>query len=70
MFFALFSFLPVLLMERLGLSLAGLSAPSPPPPTSSATWAGMLLGRGVARSTLIAHHRLIALLIFRSARRP
>ena len=40
MFFALFSFLPVLLMERLGLSLAqaGCTAPSPPSPTLSATW--------------------------------
>ena len=39
MFFALFSFLPVLLMERLGLSLAQAGpTPSPPSPTLSATW--------------------------------
>ena len=51
MFFALFSFLPVLLMERLGLSLAqaGLpTAPSPPSPTLSATWGGHAAGARLA----------------------
>ena len=77
MFFALFSFLPVLLMERLGLSLAqaGLySAIATAANVIGNLGAGMLLARGWRRSTLIAiacaSMALIALLIFRSARRP
>ena len=77
MFFALFSFLPVLLMERLGLSLAqaGLySAIATVANVIGNLGAGMLLARGWRRSTLIAiacaSMALIALLIFRSARRP
>ena len=73
MFFALFSFLPVLLMERLGLSLAqaGLySAIATVANVIGNLGAGMLLARGWRRSTLIAiacaSMALIALLIFRS----
>ena len=73
MFFALFSFLPVLLMERLGLSLAqaGLySAIATAANVIGNLGAGMLLARGWRRSTLIAiacaSMALIALLIFRS----
>ena len=77
MFFALFSFLPVLLMERLGLSLAqaGLAKRHRHRrQRHRQPGAGMLLARGWRRSTLIAiacaSMALIALLIFRSARRP
>ena len=57
MFFALFSFLPVLLMERLGLSLAqaGLyNAIATVANVIGNLGAGMLLARGWRRSTLIA----------------
>ncbi|WP_454674343.1 MFS transporter [Achromobacter pestifer] len=73
MFFALFTFLPVLLMEKLGLSLAqaGLySAIASAANIIGNLGAGMLLARGWRRSTLIACASVtmgvVALLIFRS----
>ncbi|MGY6269341.1 MFS transporter [Achromobacter denitrificans] len=74
MFFALFTFLPVLLTERLGLSLptAGLySAIASAANMIGNLGAGVLLARGWRRSTLIACASVAmgaaALLIFRSA---
>lgn len=73
MFFALFTFLPVLLMEQLGLTLAkaGLySAMASAANIIGNLGAGMLLARGWRRSTLIACASVtmgvVALLIFRS----
>lgn len=73
MFFALFTFLPVLLTEQLGLPLAtaGLySAIASAANVVGNLGAGVLLARGWRRSTLIACASLImgavALLIFRS----
>ncbi len=73
MFFALFTFLPVLLMEQLGLTLAqaGLySAIASAANIIGNLGAGMLLARGWRRSTLIATASVtmgvVALLIFRS----
>ncbi|WP_278481408.1 CynX/NimT family MFS transporter [Achromobacter insolitus] len=73
MFFALFTFLPVLLTEQLGLPLAtaGLySAIASAANVVGNLGAGVLLARGWQRSTLIACASLImgavALLIFRS----
>ena len=73
MFFALFTFLPVLLTEQLGLSLAtaGLySAIASAANVVGNLGAGMLLARGWRRSTLIACASVamgaVALLIFRS----
>ncbi|MBB1594221.1 CynX/NimT family MFS transporter [Achromobacter sp. UMC46] len=73
MFFALFTFLPVLLMEKLGLTLAqaGLySAIASAANIIGNLGAGMLLARGWRRSTLIACASVtmgvVALLIFRS----
>ncbi|WP_175208465.1 MFS transporter [Achromobacter anxifer] len=73
MFFALFTFLPVLLTEQLGLPLAtaGLySAIASAANVVGNLGAGMLLARGWRRSTLIAGASVImgavALLIFRS----
>lgn len=73
MFFALFTFLPVLLMEQLGLTLAqaGLySAIASAANIIGNLGAGMLLARGWRRSTLIAAASVtmgvVALLIFRS----
>ncbi|CAB3625517.1 CynX/NimT family MFS transporter [Achromobacter pestifer] len=73
MFFALFTFLPVLLMEKLSLSLAqaGLySAIASAANIIGNLGAGMLLARGWRRSTLIACASVtmgvVALLIFRS----
>ena len=72
MFFALFSFLPVLLMERLGLAGAGrpVQRHRHRRQRYRQPGAGMLLARGWRRSTLIAiacaSMALIALLIFRS----
>jgi predicted MFS family arabinose efflux permease len=74
MFFALFTFLPVLLMEQLGLTLAtaGLySAIASAANIVGNLGAGVLLARGWRRSTLIACASVtmgaVALLIFRSA---
>ncbi|KRC86085.1 MFS transporter [Achromobacter sp. Root83] len=74
MFFALFSFLPVLLMEQLGLTLAtaGLySAIASAANIAGNLGAGVLLARGWQRSTLIACASVtmgaVALLIFSSA---
>ena len=56
MFFALFSFMPVLLMERMGVSLqtAGLlSAVATGANVIGNLAAGVLLSRGVARATLV-----------------
>lgn len=73
MFFALFTFLPVLLMEQLGLTLAqaGLySAIASAANIIGNLGAGVLLARGWRRSTLIACASatmgLVALLIFQS----
>lgn len=73
MFFALFTFLPVLLMEQLGLTLAqaGLySAIASAANVIGNLGAGVLLARGWRRSTLIAIASAtmagVALLIFRS----
>ncbi len=73
MFFALFTFLPVLLTEQLGLSLAtaGLySAIASAANVVGNLGAGVLLARGWRRSTLIACASVamgaVALLIFRS----
>lgn len=73
MFFALFTFLPVLLMEQLGLTLAqaGLySAIASAANLIGNLGAGVLLARGWRRSTLIAcasaAMAVVALLIFRS----
>lgn len=73
MFFALFTFLPVLLMEQLGLTLAqaGLySAIASAANIIGNLSAGVLLARGWRRSTLIACASatmgLVALLIFQS----
>lgn len=73
MFFALFTFLPVLLMEQMGLTLAqaGLySAIASAANVIGNLGAGMLLARGWRRSTLIfiasATMGAVALLIFRS----
>ena len=73
MFFALFTFLPVLLTEQLGLPLAtaGLySAIASAANVVGNLGAGVLLARGWRRSTLIACASLtmgaVALLIFRS----
>ncbi len=73
MFFALFTFLPVLLTEQLGLPLAtaGLySAIASAANVAGNLGAGVLLARGWRRSTLIAGASVImgavALLIFRS----
>ena len=73
MFFALFTFLPVLLMEQLGLTLAqaGLySAIASAANIIGNLGAGVLLARGWRRSTLIACASatmgVVALLIFRS----
>ncbi len=74
MFFALFTFLPVLLMEQLGLTLAkaGLySAIASAANVVGNLGAGVLLARGWRRSTLIALASsvmaAVALLIFGSA---
>ncbi|MEN4918052.1 MFS transporter [Achromobacter spanius] len=74
MFFALFTFLPVLLMEQLGLTLAmaGLySAIASAANVVGNLGAGVLLARGWRRSTLIACASAVmgavALLIFGSA---
>ncbi|EHK63564.1 CynX/NimT family MFS transporter [Achromobacter arsenitoxydans] len=74
MFFALFTFLPVLLMEQLGLTLAmaGLySAIASAANVVGNLGAGVLLARGWRRSTLIASASTamgaVALLIFGSA---
>lgn len=73
MFFALFTFLPVLLMEQLGLTLAqaGLySAIASAANIIGNLGAGVLLARGWRRSTLIACASatmgVVALLIFQS----
>jgi len=73
MFFALFTFLPVLLMDQLGLTLAqaGLySAIASAANIVGNLGAGVLLARGWRRSTLIACASVtmgvVALLIFRS----
>jgi predicted MFS family arabinose efflux permease len=73
MFFALFTFLPVLLMDKLGLPLAtaGLySAAASAANIIGNLGAGVLLSRGWRRSTLIACASVamggVALLIFRS----
>jgi len=73
MFFALFTFLPVLLMEQMGLTLAqaGLySAIASAANLIGNLGAGVLLARGWRRSTLIAcasaAMAVVALLIFRS----
>lgn len=73
MFFALFTFLPVLLMDHLGLTLAqaGLySALASAANIIGNLGAGVLLARGWRRSTLIACASgvmgVVALLIFRS----
>ncbi|MDX3984001.1 MAG: MFS transporter [Achromobacter sp.] len=73
MFFALFTFLPVLLMDQLGLTLAqaGLySAIASAANIVGNLSAGVLLARGWRRSTLIACASVtmgvVALLIFRS----
>jgi len=73
MFFALFTFLPVLLTEQLGLSLATAGVYSAIASAANVIGnlgAGVLLARGWRRSTLIACASVamgaVALLIFRS----
>ncbi|EFF74868.1 transporter, major facilitator family protein [Achromobacter piechaudii ATCC 43553] len=73
MFFALFTFLPVLLMDQLGLTLAQAGLYSGIASAANIIGnlsAGVLLARGWRRSTLIACASvtmgLVALLIFRS----
>jgi predicted MFS family arabinose efflux permease len=74
MFFALFTFLPVLLMEQLGLTLAAAGLYSAIASAANVVGnlsAGVLLARGWRRSTLIACASAVmagvALLIFGSA---
>jgi predicted MFS family arabinose efflux permease len=74
MFFALFTFLPVLLMEQLGLTLAAAGLYSAIASAANVVGnlgAGVLLARGWQRSTLIACASavmaVVSLLIFGSA---